>query len=71
MEKTYYFVDVCQNDYMEVQQYGKTCDSIEEAREIFKEAVHAHSLDDDWDNESDEVCSDDVYLLIRQLRVTV
>lgn len=43
------FIVDCVKDYPEVEQYGKTCKTHEEAMEVFAEAVHAYGMDDFWD----------------------
>lgn len=39
-------------EHPEVEQYGKTCKTHDEAMEVFAEAVHAYGLDDAWDGVS-------------------
>ena len=49
----------------EVEQYGKTCKTHDEAMEVFAEAVHAFNLDDDWDGLAGVVqASDDAETLV-------
>ena len=46
--KTVFIVDYV-TDYPEVEQYGNTCNTHEEAMKVFAEAVHAYNMDDYWD----------------------
>lgn len=45
--KTVFIVDHVTES--EVEQYGNTCKTHDEAMKIFAEAVHAYGLDDAWD----------------------
>ena len=49
--KTVYIIDHI-TEQPEVEQYGKTCKTHEEAMQLFAEAVHAYGLDDAWDGVS-------------------
>lgn len=55
----------------EVEQYGKTCKTHEEAMELFAQAVHAYNLDDDWNGLAGVVqASDDAEtLVIREIEL--
>ena len=55
----------------EVEQYGKTCKSHDEAMELFAQAVHAYNLDDEWNGLAGVVqASDDAEtLIIREIKL--
>ena len=55
----------------EVEQYGKTCKSHDEAMELFAQAVHAYNLDDEWNGLAGVVqASDDAEtLVIREIKL--
>lgn len=55
----------------EVEQYGKTCKSHDEAMELFAQAVHAYNLDDEWNGLAGVVqASEDAEtLVIREIKL--
>ena len=55
----------------QVEQYGKTCKSHDEAMELFAQAVHAYNLDDEWNGLAGVVqASDDAEtLVIREIKL--
>lgn len=56
--KKLYFVDYVENDGT-VEQYGRATSDIEQAKSLFKEAVHAYHLDDFYEEDSITVENDD------------
>ena len=68
--KTVYIIDHIDHN-AEVEQYGKTCKTHEEAMQLFAEAVHVFNLDDEWNGLIGVVqASDDAEtLVIREIEL--
>ena len=68
--KKLYIIDHIDHN-AEVEQYGKTCKTHDEAMEVFAEALHAFNLDDEWKGLAGVVqASDDAEsLVIRTIEI--
>jgi hypothetical protein len=67
--KSVWIVDKVDSVECDVTQYGKTCSTYEEARELFAEALQDEGCYDDWDGIAAYYSVADVLYVVREIKL--